>query len=451
MRLPLGVIVKPYPNLMTPQLNRRSFLRNTGMAAAAFAVTRPWLNSAARTVSPKEKLNIAAIGFGGVGGSNVKNSADENIVALCDLDLNRCGGTIKQFPKAALFTDFRKMLDEQKDIDAVIIATPDHSHAYIAMECMRRGKHVYVQKPISHSVFEARILTESAHKYKVVTQMGNQGHSGEGIRQVTEWIAAGLIGKVREVHTWTNRPIWPQSLEMDRPSEVQKAPDGMDWNQWCGPAPLRPFHASYHPGKWRAWWDFGTGSLGDMGCHIIDPAFMALNLRYPESVEGNVSTVYETFGKKTSGKHESYPRSSIVRFKFPARGEMPPVTLTWWDGGLMPQRPDELEDDMPFGDPNGAATSSATRASSSAAAMVSTRVSLMRTCARRPRSSTRPSRESLAIPMAMRRIGFAPARVASPLLRTSITRAHSPRWCSWAISLPVTPTVNCSGTARRWK
>ena len=338
---------------MTPQLNRRSFLRNTGMAAAALAVTRPWLNSAARTVSPNEKLNIAAIGFGGVGKSNVSNSSDENIVALCDLDLSRCGGTIKQQPKAALYTDFRKMLDEQKDIDAVIIATPDHSHAYIAMECMRRGKHVYVQKPISHSVFEARILTESAHKYKVATQMGNQGHSGEGIRQVTEWIAAGLIGKVREVHTWTNRPIWPQSLEMDRPSEAQNAPEGMDWNQWCGPAAFRPYHASYHPGKWRAWCDFGTGSLGDMGCHIIDPAFMALNLRYPESVEGNVSTVYETFGKKVSGKNESYPRSSIVRFKFPARGEMPPVTLTWWDGGLMPQRPDELEDDMPFGDPNG--------------------------------------------------------------------------------------------------
>ena len=206
---------------MTPQLDRRSFLRQTGMAAAAFAVSRPWLNSAARTISPNEKLNIAAIGLG-VGASNVRNSADENIVGLCDLDLSRCGGLIKQFPKAGVFTDFRKMLDQQKDIDAVIIATPDHSHAYIAMECMRRGKHVYVQKPISHSVFEARILTESAHKYKVATQMGNQGHSGEGIRQVTEWIAAGLIGKVREVHTWTNRPIWPQSLEMGRPTEVQQ-------------------------------------------------------------------------------------------------------------------------------------------------------------------------------------------------------------------------------------
>lgn len=332
---------------------RRSFLRTTGLTATAFAVARPWLNAATRAVSPNEKLNIAAIGVGGVGRSNVGNSADENIVALCDLDLARCGGTIKQHPGAALFTDFRKMLDAHPDIDAVIIATPDHSHAYMAMECMRRGKHVYVQKPLTHSVFEARILTESARKHKVATQMGNQGNSGEGIRLVAEIIAAGLIGKVREVHTWTNRPIWPQSVEMGRPSGSERIPEGMDWDQWCGPAQVRPYHSSYHPGKWRAWWDFGTGSLGDMGCHIIDPAFMALNLRYPESVEGNISTVYETFGKKTTGKFEAYPRSSVVRFKFPARGEMPPVTLTWWDGGLMPPRPDELEDDMPFGDPNG--------------------------------------------------------------------------------------------------
>ena len=311
---------------MTPQLNRRSFLRNTGMAAAAFAVTRPWLNSAARTISPNEKLNVAAIGLG-VGASNVRNSSDENIVALCDLDLSRCGGTIKQQPKAALYTDFRKMLDEQKDIDAVIIATPDHSHAYIAMECMRRGKHVYVQKPISHSVFEARVLTESAHKYKVVTQMGNQGHSGEGIRQVTEWIAAGLIGKVREVHTWTNRPIWPQSLEMDRPTDVQNAPQGMDWNQWCGPAPLRPFHASYHPGKWRAWWDFGTGSLGDMGCHILDPVFSSVAFTYPNSViclQGGTGP-------------DSWGLDNQVRYTFPGtKFTADTVTLNWFDGSLRP-------------------------------------------------------------------------------------------------------------------
>ena len=340
---------------MIPPLNRRDFLKSAGLASAAFAVARPWLNSSARTVSPSEKLNIAAIGFGGVGGSNVRNSADENIVALCDLDLNskRCASTIKTQPQAALFTDFREMLEKQKDIDAVIIATPDHSHAYIAMECMRAGKHVYVQKPIAHSVFEARTLTEAARKYKVVSQMGNQGHSGEGIRQITEWIAAGLIGQVREVHAWTNRPIWPQSSEMERPKDVQSPPEGMDWNKWIGPAPSRPFNSVYHPGKWRAWCDFGTGSLGDMGCHIIDPIFMALKLRYPTSVEGNVSTVYESFGQETKSKNECYPRSSIARFKFPAREGLAPVELTWWDGGLMPSRPDELEEEDSFGDRNG--------------------------------------------------------------------------------------------------
>ncbi|MEI6460559.1 MAG: Gfo/Idh/MocA family oxidoreductase [Verrucomicrobiota bacterium] len=338
---------------MTPPLNRRNFLKSAGMATAAFTVARPWLNSSARTVSPNEKLNVAAIGFGGVGGSNVRNSAEENIVALCDLDLKRCASTIKLQPKAALFTDFREMLEKQKDIDAVIIATPDHSHAYIAMECMRAGKHVYVQKPIAHSVFEARTLTEAARKYKVVSQMGNQGHSGEGIRQTTEWIAAGLIGQVREVHAWTNRPIWPQSSEMERPKDVQSPPEGMDWNRWIGPAPARPFNSVYHPGKWRAWCDFGTGSLGDMGCHIIDPIFMALKLRYPTSVEGNVSTVYETFGHETKSKNECYPRSSIARFKFPAREGLVPVELTWWDGGLMPSRPDELEEGDSFGDHNG--------------------------------------------------------------------------------------------------
>lgn len=338
---------------MSTPLDRRGFLRTTGLAAAAFAMSRPWLSSAARTVSPNEKLNIAAIGFGGVGASNVRNSSEENIVALCDLDLGRCAGTIKQQPKAKLYTDFRVMLEKQKEIDAVIIATPDHTHAHIAMACMRAGKHVYVQKPIAHSVFEARTLTEAARDLKVVSQMGNQGHSGEGIRQITEWIAAGLIGKVREVHAWTNRPIWPQSSEMQRPTDAQTPPEGMDWNQWIGPAPMRPYHSAYHPGKWRAWWDFGTGSLGDMGCHIIDPIFMALNLRYPTSVEGNVSTVFETFGKKTEGRFECYPRSAVIRFKFPARGDMPPVDMTWWDGGLMPARPEELEDDFPFGDPNG--------------------------------------------------------------------------------------------------
>jgi hypothetical protein len=245
------------------------------------------------------------------------------------------------------------MLEKRKDIDGVIIATPDHSHAFIGMACMREGKHVYIQKPIAHSVFEARRLTEGAREFKVISQMGNQGHSGEGIRQICEWIDAGIIGEVREAHAWTNRPIWPQSSDMGRPQGDATPPEGMDWDRWCGPAPLRPFNAVYHPGKWRAWCDFGTGALGDMGCHIIDPVFQALKLLYPTSVEGNVSTTFEEFGKKSVPKNECFPRSTIARFRFPARGALPPVELTWWDGGLMPSRPVELEDDMPFGDNDG--------------------------------------------------------------------------------------------------
>ncbi len=338
---------------MSSPLNRRNFLRHSSLAAAGFTFMRPWLNAATRSVSPNEKLNIAAIGFGGMGGTNVRNASDENIVALCDVDLKRCANTIKQHPNAKLYTDFRVMLEKQPEIDAVIIATPDHTHAHIAMACMRAGKHVYVQKPIAHTVFEARTMTNAARDYKVVSQMGNQGHSGEGIRLITEWIAAGIIGQVREVHAWTNRPVWPQSIEMDRPKETPPVPEGMDWNLWIGPAPMRPYHPTYHPGKWRAWCDFGTGSLGDMGCHILDPIFMSLKLRYPSSVEGNVSAYWEQFWQKVEAKNECYPRSSIVRYKFPARGEMAPVSLTWWDGGLMPPRPDELEEGDMLGDSDG--------------------------------------------------------------------------------------------------
>ncbi len=342
---------------MNTPVDRRGFLHTAGLAAAGFAAARPWVRSAARTVSPNEKMNVAVIGFGGVGRSNIRNCADENVVALCDLDLGRCADTIKFFPKAKTYTDYRKMLEAHPEIDGVIVATPDHTHAHIAMDCMRAGKHVYVQKPIAHSVFEARRLTEAAREHKVVTQMGNQGNSGEGIRLITEWVAAGLIGQVREAHAWTNRPIWPQSIDMGRPPEGEKPPEGMDWDRWIGPAPMRPFSAAYHPGKWRAWWDFGTGSLGDMGCHIIDPLFLALKLRYPVSVEGSTPTVYQSvpqgLGKLVEPKNECYPAASIVRYRFPAREGMPELLMTWWDGGLMPPRPVELEEGEMFGDWSG--------------------------------------------------------------------------------------------------
>lgn len=335
-------------NLILP---RRAFLRGAALTAAAFSIApRSILHGA---TSPNEKLNVAGIGIGGMGRNNIAACAAENIVALCDIDSGYAAKTFDKYPKAKRYRDFRVMLDEQKDIDAVIVATPDHTHAVIALAAMQRGKHVYVQKPLAHSVYEARVLTEAARKNKVVTQMGNQGHSGDGARLICEWIQDGAIGAVREVHTWTNRPVWPQGVEVERPKETPAVPDGFDWDQWIGPAPFRPYHPEYHPNKWRAWWDFGTGSLGDLGCHIMDAPFWALKLKYPVSVEGCISTYWHQFWQKTEPKNETYPRSTIVRFKFPAREGMPEVKLTWWDGGLMPPRPDTLEDDRPMGDEDG--------------------------------------------------------------------------------------------------
>jgi len=238
-------------------------------------------------------------------------------------------------------------------IDAVVIATPDHSHAVIAMACMSRKKHVYVQKPLTHSVSEARLLTEAARRYDVQTQMGNQGHSGEGCRLLCEWVWDGAIGDVHEAHAWTGRPVWPQGVEMDRPAEAVPVPPDLDWDLWIGPARHRPFHPTYHPAKWRAWWDFGTGSLGDMGCHIVDPLFWALKLKYPSSVEAHNTNHYHGFFEQTEPKNETYPASSIVRFRFPAREKMPALEMTWWDGGLMPPRPPGLEPGRRMGDLDG--------------------------------------------------------------------------------------------------
>jgi predicted dehydrogenase len=280
-------------------------------------------------------------------------SETENIVALCDVDFDRSEPVFQKYPQAKRYRDYRVMLEEQPEIDAVIVATPDHSHAVVALAAMARKKHVYVQKPLTHSVQEARLLTEAARSYGVVTQMGNQGHSGEGIRLLCEWIWDGAIGHVREAHAWTNRPVWPQGVEMDRPTETPEVPKNLDWDLWLGPAHERPYHPTYHPAKWRAWCDFGTGSLGDMGCHIIDPLFWALKLKYPVSVEGHISKAWHGFFEETLPKNETYPRSSIVRFRFPAREKMVPVNVTWWDGGLMPARPAGLEPGRRMGDLDG--------------------------------------------------------------------------------------------------
>ncbi|MHB8973282.1 MAG: Gfo/Idh/MocA family protein [Pirellulaceae bacterium] len=333
--------------------NRRDFLSHAALAAATFTIVPRHVLGGDGTPSANERLNIAGIGVGGMGQSNLGKCATENIVALCDVDAAHAAKTFAQYPNAKTYTDFRVMLDQQKDIDAVIVATPDHTHAVIALAAIQLGKHVYVQKPLAHSVHEARLLTEAARKYKVATQLGNQGHSCNGARQICEWIGSGAIGPVREVHAWTNRPVWPQGIEVERPQDTPAVPASLDWDLWLGPAAARPYHPTYHPGLWRAWWDFGTGSLGDLGCHILDAPFWALNLTYPISVEGCISTYWHALWQETKPKNETYPRSTIVRFTFPARSDMPEVKLTWWDGGMMPPRPDELEEGRQMGDSDG--------------------------------------------------------------------------------------------------
>ncbi len=315
-------------------LSRRSFIGKTAGAIAAFTIVPRHVLGGAGNTAPSEKLNIAAVGVGGMGRSNVKNCECENIVALCDVDWDYAAVQFENYPKAKRYKDYRVMLEKEKGIDAVIVATPDHTHAGPAMMAIKLGKHVYVQKPLTYSVEEARKLTEAAREAGVATQMGNQGHSGEGVRLVREWIQAGAIGGVREVHIWTNRPFgrwgWPQGVE--RPKETPAAPANMDWDLWLGPAPQRPYHPAYHPSKWRGWLDFGTGSLGDMGCHIFDAPFWALDLGAPQSVEAASTPV----------NSETYPVASMVTYKFAARGNMPGLTMTWYDGGLKPPRPEEL-------------------------------------------------------------------------------------------------------------
>jgi len=323
------------------RLSRRDFMGAAAAVAAFTMVPRHVLGGAGNT-PPSEKLNIAGVGIGGMGKNNVANCADAgaNIVALCDVDSKYSAEVFKRYPKARPWTDFRKMLDEQKDIDAVVIATPDHVHAVVAMAAMQRGKHVYVQKPLTRTVWEARMLTEAARKYKVATQMGNQGHSSEEVRLVCEWIQDGAIGDVREVHCWTNRPVWPQGI--DRPKDTPPVPEGLDWDLWIGPSPMRPYNPAYLPFNWRAWIDFGAGALGDMGCHVMDAAFWSLKLKYPVSVEASHSWEVKQMWTRFDNK-ETYPSAEVVHYQFPARGNMPPVKLHWYDGGILPARPDDLE------------------------------------------------------------------------------------------------------------
>lgn len=322
------------------KISRRNFLGSAAAASAAFSIVPRHVLGGVGYVAPSEKLNIATIGAGGMGSGNTKRCGGENIVALCDVDYDRAKKTFKAFPNAKRYKDFRVMLDKQKDIDAVIVATPDHTHAAAAMMAMKMGKHVYVQKPLTHTVHEARMLTETAHEMGVATQMGNQGHSKEGCRLVKEWIADGVIGDVREVHCWTNRPVWPQGIL--RPEETPDVPKDLDWDLWLGPAPYRPYNQAYLPFNWRAWYDFGCGALGDMGCHIMDAAFWALDLKYPTSVQASRGEQVVKMWERVKND-ETYPNASVVHYSFPARGDMPPVKVHWYDGGILPERPEEMD------------------------------------------------------------------------------------------------------------
>lgn len=318
-----------------PKSSRRNFIGTTAAVVAGFTIIPRHAVAGLGHVAPSDKLNIAGIGIGGKGKVNLRNMPGQNIVALCDVDWDYAKPVFDEYPKANKWKDFRKMLEEQKDIEAVVIASPDHSHAVQAMMAMQLGKHVYCQKPLTHTVWEARQLTEAARKYRVATQMGNEGHSNDEVRDVAELIHSGAIGDVYEVHTTTNRPIWPQGLH--RPVEKQKTPRKLDWELFIGTAPFRPYNEVYHPWSWRAWWDYGTGALGDMGCHVLDVPFYALNLKYPTKVQSS-STLVNT---------ESAPQASKVEFTFPKRKNlpdcaMPELKLTWQDGGLAPKRTPDL-------------------------------------------------------------------------------------------------------------
>jgi Oxidoreductase family, NAD-binding Rossmann fold/Oxidoreductase family, C-terminal alpha/beta domain len=327
------------------QVSRRDFMGAAATAAALSIVPRHVLGGP-RHIAPSEKLNIAGVGIGGRGAGDLHEVGSENIVALCDVDDKYAAKVFKNYPNARRYRDFRKMLDKDKSIDAVVIATPDHNHAVVSMAAIKRGKHVYCEKPLAHSIYEVRKVTEAAREAKVATQLGNQGQASEGTRLVCEFIWAGAIGPVREVHSWSNRYISPRGVE--RPKETPPVPKTLDWDLWLGPAPYRPYNPCYLPFTWRGWWDFGSGVLGDIGCHQFAPIFRALKLGYPTCVEACSSSFYEP----AAVTEETAPKASIVRYEFPAREGMPPLKLTWYDGGMMPARPKELPEGLRFGDPD---------------------------------------------------------------------------------------------------
>jgi predicted dehydrogenase len=324
--------------------SRRKFVRDIAVATAGFFIVPRHVLGGKGFTAPSDKLIIAGIGVGGKGHSDLKyflDSGKATIAFLCDVDEKQSANTRKLFPNAEFYHDYREMIEkEHKNFDAASVSTPDHNHAIQAYACMQLGKHVYVQKPLTHDIYEARILTEAAEKFKVVTQMGNQGASGDGVRILQEWYNAGIIGEVSEVFTWTDRPVWPQGISW--PTTKGNLPETLKWDLWLGSAPYKEYIDGMIPALWRGWWDYGTGALGDMGCHIMEPPYRVLNLGYPTEVTCSVSSYYTGFFQRGYFP-DSAPAASSTTIKFPANKKRKEVLLHWMDGGIQPDRPNELK------------------------------------------------------------------------------------------------------------
>ena len=337
-------------------ISRRKFVNRMAAASAGVMVVPRHVLGGPGFRAPSDTLNVAAIGAGGMGASNMAQLTSQNIVAICDVDFEHVKGSLmgrdgkvrddrvelkQAYEKAKRYSDFRKMLDEQPDIDGVVIATPDHVHAVAANRAMQMGKHVYVQKPLTYTVEESRVLRKTAQETGVVTQMGNQGHSLDDTRRIVEYVRAGVLGPVKEAHIWTNRPkgFWPQGVPY--PEETGPVPQNLDWDLWLGPAPERPYSDIYHPFNWRGWVGFGVGALGDMGAHLIDQTYWALDLDTPTKIE----TRHTPWGGPEENP-ATYPLATITYYEFDRPGESEPFKMTWYDGGLMPPTPEDMPSDL---------------------------------------------------------------------------------------------------------
>lgn len=336
--------------------SRRKFIKNAAIASSIMIVPRHVLGGVGFT-APSDQLNLAAIGAGGKGRSDIKNASvngRERVVALCDVHFSgSASASVEAFPNAKLYADYREMLDKEKDIDAVTISTPDHVHGPAAAYAMQRGKHVYVQKPMTHNIREARLLTEMARKEKIVTQMGNQGGSNPLHKLVQGWIDSDKLGKIAKVQVWTNRPVWPQGGPMPE-SDASKKPDDLAWDLWLGPAPAKPYTPNMHPFNWRGWWDYGTGALGDVGCHLIDIPFRSLGLKYPTDAECSVGAVYSNMWTADYNP-EGCPAASFITLHFDETPKSKSrIEMTWSDGGIRPSHPDIIPADHDIGGKNSA-------------------------------------------------------------------------------------------------